>query len=458
MNRRDFIKTCAITAVVFGMGGCRGTTLSYAAPPARPNIILCMTDDQGWGDVSYNGLTHVKTPNLDSMAAAGMRFNRFYAHQSCSPARACAMTGRHPNRIGVFWPGMRMRTQETTIAQTAKLAGYATAHFGKWHLNGVPGRGKPIKTTDPLSPVRLGFDEFFSVTNWYDKDWTFSRQNGELVKVPGDGSIAIVAEALKFMGRSKGQSKPFLAVIWFGSPHGPHRPTDEHKRAAGGSSYYGEIVEIDRSMGALRAGLRSLGIAENTMLWFSSDNGGWPNAKNPAEGGSNGPFRGRKGDMWEGGIRVPGLIEWPARIKKPVVTEVPVGLTDIHLTLVDLLGVDNPNMVGPSDGISILPLLDGKMKERPKPMGFWQYDDRRPQFDTNSGPSAWNDNRYKLVKPKPDTWELYDLVLDPSEKKDVSAEHPEILNRMKAELDTWQRSVIRSFHGNDYPGGLPKVK
>ncbi|MEI8372761.1 MAG: sulfatase-like hydrolase/transferase [Planctomycetota bacterium] len=424
---------------------------------SKPNIILCMTDDQGWGDVSYNGLKQIKTPTLDTMAAEGLRFNRFYAaHPSCSPTRASVMTGRHPYRMGCFWPGMTLRIEEMTIAQAVKRAGYATAHFGKWHLSGgAPGKGRPLPVSDPLHPGHFGFDEWFTVSNWFDTDWTFSRK-GELVKVKGDGSDAIVAEALTFIEKNAKQDKPFLAVIWFGSPHVPLKPTPEDLKAAGGSPYYGEIVGVDRSMGTLRKGLRKLGIADNTMLWFNSDNGAWmdENAA-PDAYGSNGVLRGRKGELWEAGIRVPGLIEWPARIKKPVVTDIPVCTSDIYPTLVDLLNIKIPDQVKPLDGISLVPLLDGQMQERPKPIGFWHHG----EISLEDGPVAWNDNRYKLHKlPEFNTlpenkkllgykYELYDLTLDLSEKTNIAAQHPDIVNRMKAEMEAWQESVKQSNHG-----------
>ena len=194
-----------------------------AAEPAPPNIVLCMADDQGWGDVSYNGLTKIKTPNLDAMAAAGLRFNRYYAQQSCSPTRASVMTGRQQNRSGVFWPGMALRKQETTLAHAMKTAGYATGHFGKWHLNGVAGAGKVIPDSDPLSPRNLGFDESFSVSNYFETDWTFGH-NGVPEKTSGDGSEVIVAQALKFIGQAADKKQPVFAVVWFGSPHAPHQP------------------------------------------------------------------------------------------------------------------------------------------------------------------------------------------------------------------------------------------
>jgi len=448
MNRREFLKS-GTAALAFGLSGCAGTMLRSGKIAGKPNIILCMTDDQGWGDVSYNGLKQIQTPALDAMAAEGMRFNRFYAaHPSCSPTRASVMTGRHPNRMGCFWPGMPLKKEEMTIAQAVKRAGYATGHFGKWHLNGVAGPGKLIPDSDPLSPRNVGFDESFSVSNYFELDWTFSH-NGVPEKVTGDGSDAIVAEALKFIERNVKQEKPFFACVWFGSPHVPHKPLPEDLKTAGGSAYYGEIVGVDRSMGTLRSGLRKLGIADNTILWFCSDNGSWLDEKAPTAHGSNGVLRGRKGDMWEGGIRVPGLLEWPARIKRPVVTEVSACTSDIYPTIVDLLKIDVQDQVQPLDGISLVPLLDGQMKERPSPIGFWQCNGR---LSTDSGPSAWNDNRYKLVKSAPDKLELYDLTVDLSEQTDLAARHPEIVNRMKAELENWQQFVLRSCRGEDYKG------
>ena len=444
--RMKIYYSCAILALS-AISLITSTRAESAAPAdtraGKPNIILCMTDDQGWGDVSYNGLKAIQTPNLDAMAAASLRCDRFYsAHPSCSPTRASVMTGRHPNRSGVFWPGMPLRLQEMTLAQAVKTVGYRTAHFGKWHLSGgKPGMGRALPASDPLHPGHFGFDEWFSVSNFFETDWTFSR-NGDPVKVSGDGSDAIVAEAIKFIERNAAQDTPFFACIWFGSPHIPLKPTAEDLKAAGGSPYYGEILGVDRSMGTLRAGLRKLGIADNTMLWFNSDNGAWRNPKAaPDTNGSNGVLRGGKGQLWEGGIRVPGLIEWPAHIKQPAVTNVPVVTSDIYPTIVDLLKIKLPNQNLPLDGITLMPLIDGQMKGRPKPIGFWDH----------HGPAAWTDNRYKLHKLPGDKYELYDLSADISEKSEISAGHPETVARMKAELENWQQSVLRSNRGEDYP-------
>jgi arylsulfatase A-like enzyme len=445
-------------------------TLLFAGPPAgaadanaaatranRPNLILCMTDDHGWGDVGYNGLTKIKTPNLDAMAAAGLRCNRFYAQQSCSPTRASVMTGRHPNRSGVLWPGMVLRTQETTLAQAMKAGGYTTGHFGKWHLNGVSGPGQVMPDSDPFSPRNRGFDQSFSVTNYFELDWTFGH-NGVPEKVTGDGSDAIVAQALKFIGQAAEKHQPSFSVIWFGSPHGPHEPLAADLAAAGGSAYYGELIAVDRSIGTLRRGLRKIGIAGNTLIWFCGDNGGWIDPEKPASFGTNADLRGRKGDMYEGGIRVPCVIEWPDRIQQPATTEIPAGVIDIYPTLVDLLQVKVPHQVAPLDGISLLPLIDGKMKHRSKPMGFWQTGGGFPLVETDvkkmsidSGPSAWNHDRYKLHKRVGGICELYDLTVDRPEKTNIAGKHPEIVARMKSELEAWQESVVQSCRGLDYP-------
>lgn len=451
MQRRDFLKISGAASLALGVSGCASAFRASGGRSARPNIVLCMTDDQGWADMGYYGQKQAPMPNLDAMAAGGVRFDRFYAaHPSCTPTRASVLTGRNPNRMGCFWPGMPFKKQELTIAQAVKQAGYASGHFGKWHLNGVAGPGKPIAATDPLGPLGVGFDESFSVSNYFETDWTFSH-NGEPVKVEGDGSDAIVDAALKFMEKCSKDDKPFLALVWFGSPHSPHRPLPADREKAGGSDYYGELVGVDRAMGTLRAGLRKLGIADNTMLCFNSDNGGWPNEKEPSNGSSNGFLRGRKGDVYEGGIRVPGIIEWPDRVKKPFVTDVPACTSDFFPTVLDILKLRVPGQIEPLDGISILPLLDGQMKERPRPIGFWQYNDMiEGAKGTNAGPSAWNDNRYKLVKSAPETWELYDIVADPSEKHDIAAEQIEVFRRMKAELEEWHQSVLRSLQGADY--------
>jgi len=453
VGRRDFLKSAAVAGAGLIIlpsgvwaGAARGTApAAEAAGRGRPNVILCMTDDQGWNDVSYNergalARGKVKTPNLDAMAAAGLRFDRFYAAAPvCSPTRGSCLTGRHPYRYGVRSPGQPIKRQEMSIAQALQRAGYATAHFGKWHLNGVSGPGKPIAATDPLHPGHFGFETWFSVSNYFERDWTFSRM-GTPVATQGDGSDVIVAEALQWIDqvRAKDPARPLFALVWFGSPHVPCKPLAKDLEAAGGDVRLGEVLGADRAMGTLRAGLRSRGIAENTMLWFNSDNG---------HPGKNTPLKGGKGGIDEGGVRVPGICEWPARVK-PGRTAVPVVTSDFYLTILDATGVPLPaNQVQPLDGISVLPLLEGKMAERPQPIGFMA-----------GNAVALSDNRYKLVvsqekgKGGRESVALYDLVEDLGEQKNLAAEQPAIVTKMRSALDAWKASVDRSANGGDYAG------
>jgi len=420
-----------------------------AAPATKPNIILCMTDDQGWGDVSYNGLTKIKTPNLDALASAGLRFNRFYAQQSCSPTRASVMTGRHPNRMGVFWPGMKLRKEELTLAPAVKQAGYVTGHFGKWHLNGVAGPGKVMPDSDPLAPQNCGFDESFSVSNYFETDWTFGR-NGIPEKTTGDGSDVIVGEALKFIGAAAEKKKPFLAVVWFGSPHVPHKPLPEDLKAAGGSAYYGELLGVDRSIGTLRAGLRKLGLADNTMLWFSSDNGGWLDPAAPDAHGTNLDLRGRKGDMWEGGLRVPFLVRWPGKVKPGTTGAQLTSLTDVMATVAAIIGADLPKDAA-EDSFNMLPALLGQDSGPIRPYllqqafggprtlsirrGHWKYLDHAGsggnRYDNDAGLKP-----FILPDTAPDApGQLYNLESDPGETRNLYFEQPQIVKELKTLLD-----------------------
>ena len=442
MHLTCFIVACSLFAFVTAVPSfCCGAE----AASAQPNIILCMTDDQGRGDVSYNGFTQIQTPNLDAMAANGLQLNRFYsAHPSCSPTRASVLTGRHPYRMKCDWPGQTLRKQEITIAHAVKQAGYRSAHFGKWHLNGVPGPGMVIPNRNSYLPINVGFDEAFSVSNYFEPGWTFGC-NGVPEKTRGDGSEVIVAEAPTFIGASVKQKQPFL--IGYGCLHVPHPPTKEDLEAASGSAFYGELVGVDRSMGGLRAGLRRFRVANNTLLIFCNDNGSWLDENAPAAHGSNGVLRGKKGELWEGGIRVPGIIEWPARIQKPAVSDVLACTSDIYPTVIDILGIAVPNQVLPLDGISLVPLIDGKMHQRLNPIGFWHHG----ETGLEDGPVVWNDNQYKFHQRAQNTYELYDLTSDISETTDLTKKQPDVLERMKAEMATWLESVKRSRNGLDYP-------
>ena len=464
------------------IGMALGALLSgHAIAADRPNIVLVMADDQGWGDTAYNGHPVLKTPHLDAMATAGLRFDRFYAAAPvCSPTRGSVMTGRHPNRFGCFAWGRSLRPQELTIAERLKAAGYSTAHFGKWHLGSVLGGS-------PVNPGASGFEHWLSAFNFYDNDPVLSRE-GKAVEIEGESSIIAADAAIEFIKRQSADQGPFLAVVWFGSPHDPHRAAPEdlaHYEGNKSAHWLGEITGIDRAVGKIRAALREEGIQENTLLWYTSDNGG---LKQVSSGG-----RGRKGSIYEGGLRVPSIVEWPARIKQPRVTNIPANSSDIYPTLMDLAGIDTAGQPV-LDGVSLVPTLDGKSDERGAPMGFWSYPaggigmpsdkwmreelaaqkagkdyhdksrlyvnaaklDREYPQGERPGHAAWTDWPWKLhriVAKKGGgeaTYELYNLETDPMESDDVAADHPDRTAAMSKELDAWMGSVIDSLNGKDY--------
>ena len=416
--------------------------LCIAAKDTRPNIILVMADDQGWGQMGYYGHPVLKTPNLDAMAANGIRFDRFYAGAPvCSPTRACVLTGRANDRTGVYQHGNALRLQESPIARALQEAGYATGHFGKWHLNGVRGPGVPILGEDPYHPGRYGYDHWLSVTNFFDMDPILSR-NGVFEEFEGDSSEVVVAEALEFFERRSKYDRPFFATIWYGSPHSP-MVASEADRAPfknleeSDQHHYGELVALDRSIGTLRKGLRNLGIEQNTLVWYCSDNGGLK-VNPPSVGG----LRGLKGTVYEGGLRVPGIIEWPAVVKRGVRTESPASVLDMFPTIAEIVGLPEEAILQPFDGISLKPSIQsGEFGLREKPIPF--------RF---VGKGALLDNQYKLVAVDVESrkYELYDLKNDPTESKDVVKALPKVAERLQTEFEKWNQGVVESDLGRDY--------
>ncbi len=423
-----------------------GAAPAAAAPvDPQPHIVLVMADDLGWGQTGYYRHPVLKTPNLDAMAANGLRFDRFYAGApNCSPTRASVMTGRSNDRTGVLNHGYALRRQEKTVARALRDAGYVTGHFGKWHLNGLRGPGAPILASDSHHPGEFGFDEWLSVTNFFDRDPILSRK-GEFEEFEGDSSEIVVAEALKFIDRHRGGTRPTFTVIWYGTPHSPFVADDADKSSftdldKGSANHYGELVAMDRSIGTLRAGLREFGIADNTLFWFCSDNGGLPEVKPDSVGG----LRGFKGSIFEGGLRVPAIVEWPSVITTPRITSYPAATMDIFPTLVEIAGASTDSMLAVRDGISLLPLFTREIGPRGKPIPF-----------RHQGRAALIDNRYKLLSEKPGKgeYQLYDLEADPRETTDLAAEKPEIAARLREQLESWSASVDASQTGADYPEG-----
>ena len=449
----------------------------------KPNIILVMCDDLGWGDVGFNGNKIIRTPHLDTMAKNSLRFERFYAAAPvCSPTRGSCITGRHPYRYGVYFANTgHMKTEELTLPELLKKHGYATGHFGKWHLGTLTkteteaNRGGPrgIKNFSP--PQVNGFDMCFSteskVPTWdpmlrpknnKSKTWwnpakdngpygtAYWNEKGARVteNLRGDDSRVIMDRAIPFIRAAVKKEQPFFTIVWFHAPHlpvvaGPEYTKLYAKHSKFAQHYYGCITSLDEQVGRLRKELRTLGIANNTLVTFCSDNGPEGNASAP---GSAGHFSGRKRSLLEGGIRVPGLVEWPAKIK-PGKTDIPAVTSDYLPTILEIIGAEQTDK-RPLDGISLVPLFKGKMKERGQPIGF-----------QSAGQVALISDRYKiygsggrkkeqqLTLPK---LKLFDLKKDPSEKKDLAAQHPDIIKKMAAALKEWRESCRHSDTGGDY--------
>ncbi len=485
---RAFLPAATTLACLLGII----TPTHATADEARPNIVLMMADDLGWGDLHYMGNKDIRTPHLDAMAAGGLRFNRFYAAAPvCSPTRGSAITGRHPFRYGVFFANTgHMRPQELTLPELLHEHGYTTGHFGKWHLGTLTQTepdanrgGKPGNKQHFSPPWKNGFDVCCSteskVPTWdpMQKPPEASRQwwdvlaegaeskaygtaywsNGKRVteNLQGDDSRVIMDRAIPFIREAVGNKKPFFTIVWFHTPHlpvvaGPKHAAMYSQFDGYKKNYLGCITALDDQVGRLRAELKSLGVAQDTMLWFCSDNGPEGNDKAP---GSAGGLRGRKRSLFEGGVRVPGILEWPARVSPGQTTDVAACTSDYLPTIVDVLGAKQLD-ARPIDGVSLLPLIAGTMKHRPAPIAF-----------ESAGQLALSDNRYKLIhaparrKKKSEKnagkeefqWMLFDLTQDQDEQHDIAAEHPDVVQRMSQQLLQWRASCRESLDGNDYP-------
>ncbi len=454
-------------------------TVGTQAEKTKPNVILLMADDLGWGDVGYNGNETIKTPHLDQMAKEGIRFDRFYSASAvCSPTRASCLTGRNPFRTGIFNANQGiLRPEEITLPELLKEQGYATGHFGKWHLGTFSAEIKDanrggtehpelynppsehgtdlyfateskVPTCDPmLKPAkrttRFGWDYIQpnEATKPYGTHyWSNASGENEAVTDPlrGDDSKIIMDQALPFIEEAVKNEKPFLSVIWYHAPHEPCVAAPEFAEMYKDQememrNYAGCITGLDATIGQLRKKLEELGVAENTMIWFCSDNG--PENKTP---GSAGDFSKRKRSLHEGGIRVPGILVWPAKIKTGRVEEVACVTSDYLPTVMDAVGIPRTRVPHELDGESLLSLIEGKAFSRNQPV-FFQY----------SGQLVCSADQYKLYQKsrKP---ELYDMQGDPYEKENLAASMPEKTEQMMAQWLVWQTTTKASFEGAEY--------
>jgi arylsulfatase A-like enzyme len=412
---------------------------------SKPNVILIISDDMGWFDTGYSGNTVVKTPSLDNMASNGIRFDYFYAAEAvCCPGRYAILTGRAPYRGGMHLNLRRIRSDEIILPRALKLGGYHSALFGKWHIG-----------SDETSPVGMGYDQ----ATWASKDFGLDavfqvNDTKELLPTKGESSIAVMDLAIQYIRTKSKGPDPFFVTVAFGSPHLPHNAAPEFKALYPKLNeklreYYGEISGLDAAVGKLREELKQLNIAENTMVWFMSDNGG--HIKESQE--PNGVGKG-----WIGS-RTASVLEWPGHVK-PMRVTMPCVHMDVYPTILELANVKVPDQPV-LDGISLTPLLAGKSQQRSTPIGFvlWQGDrNLLPHIDfANETHGIWIDGKYKLIIAqagskeainKGGTTRLYDIYADPADKNNLLKKLPDLAAKMRQALDQWRASVQGSLREN----------
>ncbi|MBX7167102.1 MAG: arylsulfatase [Pirellulales bacterium] len=433
---------------------------------APPNVVLIITDDQGYGDLSCHGNPLVRTPRIDSLAAEGAEFSHFYVSPVCSPTRSSLLTGRYNYRTGIvdtFVGRSMMHADEETLAETLAAAGYRTGIFGKWHLgDNVPLRPQDQGFQEVLVHGGGGIGQPADPPGNHYQDPSLLH-NGIREARQGYCTDIFTNAALQFI--EQGDPRPFFVYLAYNCPHDPLEVPDEDlaRFAQEDTSQarfavpgwqspepypreamirvYGMVERIDRNVGRVLDRLAALGQAENTIVWFLTDNG-------PAQPRFNAGLRGSKGTVYEGGIRVPSLVRWPARIAPHTVIADPVAHLDVAPTLAAACGAKQQGP-RPVDGINLLPRLVGEQPAAVEPrLLFFQWHrgdvPERYRACTVRGP------RYKLVQsggsfqqalPAELRWELYDLADDPFELEDIAARQPELVAEMRAAYDAWFDSV-----------------
>ena len=456
LNRRQFIRTIAAGAgasclSACGLSGERSTSINKQTK--RPNIVFIIADDLGWADVGYHG-SEIQTPNIDGLAKQSVRFEQHYVMPTCTPTRVGLMTGRYPSRYGVLSPayGKIFDDDTVTLAEALKRSGYATSITGKWHLGSPP----------DYTPRKYGFDSsygyFDGQTDPYMHHYkTGARswhRNDQYVDEEGHATDLITEEAVRVIESS--HAGPFFLYVTYSVPHTPLDEPDKWTAAYEGRIkdasrrlYAASVTHMDYGVGRIIDALQRKRLRENTLVIFSSDNGGqksWSSqteyegryaAKPHTVLGDNRPLRGWKGEVYEGGIRVPALANWPG-VLKPGSMSRPIHIVDWMPTLCALVGYGAGALTAVQgrdalatklkwDGKDVWPLICGQAGDGDPRLLYW----RTPNA------SAIRQGDWKLVvgKKKKDA-ELYDLRADPYEKTDLASEHPDRVNKLRQLLAT----------------------
>ncbi len=409
-----------------------------ASPNRKPNIIVILSDDHGYAELGVQGCKDIPTPNIDSIATAGVRFtNGYVSAPLCSPTRAGLITGRYQQRFGhEFNPGPPNKPSEksglplteTTLPESLKKLGYTTGMFGKWHLGYNPEQ----------HPLKRGFDEFFGFIGGAHSymDYKISQiHNENILKmsdpvVDGYTTEIFARETVAFIEKHK--TEPFFIYLPFNAVHAPLEATEKYlarfpdmtdkKR----KTFAAMMSAMDDAVGTVLESLHKTGIEDNTLIFFFGDNGG-PTDKTTS---NNYPLNGRKGEMYEGGIRVPFLAKWPARFPAGIVYKYPVISLDVFPTAVIAAGGVVPKNV---DGVNLIPYLTGELKTPPHERLFWRM----------GAKSAIRDGDWKLFMLKDQPPQLYNLADDIGEKKDLALEKPEIVEKLLKSYKEWNQQLAK---------------
>jgi arylsulfatase A-like enzyme len=423
---------------------------AHASPPppgVRPNVVLIMTDDQGWGDFAFHGNTKIHTPRLDALARQSLELTRFYVSPVCSPTRASLLTGRYNYRTGAidtYRGRSSLAPDETTLAEMLSAAGYTTGIFGKWHLgDNYPSRAIDQGFREALVHRGGGVGQPSDPPGNRYFDPTLSH-NGRDVKTQGYCSDVYTDAAIRFIEQHRAQ--PFFVYLAFNCPHTPLQvPRDYESRYQGQgldadtAKIYGMVTNVDDNVGRLLDRLHQLQLDPSTIVVFLTDNG-------PQQPRYNGVLRDTKGSVYEGGIRAPCLLRWPGRFAAGKQLEQVSAHIDLAPTLLAACGVDVPPGVK-FDGVSLVPLLLGQVASLPERLLFFQWHrGDAPQAFRNCavrGPrfkwlQAQGRGEQNHVEP---AWELYDLATDPGEQQNVIAQHPKAAAEMKAAYEQWLADV-----------------
>ena len=438
-----------LAALLFFLLLLSGTAATAGADSHPPNIVLIFSDDAGYADFGFHGSKVVRTPNLDGLARTGLRFSQGYvAHPTCGPSRAGLMTGRYPHRFGyeennvpgymspnsaLLGDDMGLPLNEKTMADHLRSLGYTTGVIGKWHLGNA----------DRFHPLRRGFDEFIGFRGgardyFAYPDGTTDRPENRLeydfgdYREPGQYlTDELGVAAADFVERHAG--KPFFLFLSFSAPHTPMQATSEDlaefpELKGKRQTLAAMMLSMDRASGMVLDKLDALGLTENTLVVFTNDNGG----PSDANASSNYPFSGTKSTQLEGGVRVPFLIRWPARLGTRSTYDLPVSTLDLLPTFFAAAG-GRPEELGEIDGVNLLPYLQGENEKRPHETMYWKRDVR----------ATVREGDWKLMRFPDRPAELYNLTEDEAEQDNLAASYPELTRELYKKIFEWEVGTER---------------